>query len=130
MNSYELDRGSIWEVYYLSKIESSLDPNVEQTLVDKQTRELSTTFDPPKGLSPHEYSQLFMTHYTKSRQTSKEIVKKGTERLIRYKILVQVANEECLREIDQIEKLENFKEWENISLVDYFKQISKEYLNG
>ena len=131
MTSYDLDRGSRWEVYYLTATNVKLDPQVEDNLVDMQTREISSnTFDPPPGLSPGEYSQLFMTHFMKSRQKSREIITKGNERIIRYKVLVQVGNPECLADLANTEKMSDFKQWENPSMIDYFRQISNEYLNG
>lgn len=130
MNNYDLDRGSIWEVYYLTKSEIQIDTQTEQLLIDKQSRELSATFDPPSELSPAEYSQLFMTHFMKSREKSREIINKGKEKLVRYKIFVQVGNQECLNDMTNIEAQPDFKEWENLPGIQFFKQLSQGYLNG
>lgn len=130
MNNYELDKGSIWEVYYLTKSEIQLDSQTEQVLIDRQSRELTTMFDPPPGLSPAEYSQMFMTHFMKSREKSREIINKGKEKLVRYKIFVQVGNQECLDDMINIESQPDFKEWENLPGIQFFRQISQEYLNG
>lgn len=130
MNDYGLERGSIWEVFYFTKAEVLLDPQTEQLMIDRQTREISSnTFDPPPGLSPAEYSSLFMNHFMKSREKSREIISKGNERTIRYKILVQVGNDECMKDLANTEKLPDFKSWENPSVVEYFRTISNEYLN-
>lgn len=130
MTNYDLDRGSIWEVFYFTKSEIQLDSQTEQLMVDRQSRELSSTFDPPTGLSPAEYSQLFMTHFMKSREKSREIINKGKERLVRYKIHIQVGNKECMDDLAKIESQPDFKEWENSAGIEFFKQLSQEYLNG
>ena len=129
MNDYNESKGSIWEVFYLTKSELQLDPTAEQNILDYQTREISaSTFEPPPNLSPAEYSQLFMNHFLKSREKSREIISKNKERTTRYKMLVQVGNEECIRDLLNVEQLIDFKGWENPPIVSYFRQISKDYL--
>jgi hypothetical protein len=129
MNDYQLDNGAIWEFHYYLKEVMELDSNVEQVLIDRQTREITQdTFNPPPGLSPSEYSQMFMQHFMKTRQKSREIIDVNKQKLTRYRVLLQMGNLGCLEDVRKTESDPNFHSWENPSLLDYFKQISKEYL--
>lgn len=131
MNNYDLEKGSIWEFFYFTKESSNIDPSHEQYLVDEQTRTImQDSFNPPEGLSPAEYSQLFLQHFLKTREKSKEIVDENNQKISRYKIFSQLGNFECLKELSKIEAEENFHSWENESLLNYFKQLSNEYING
>lgn len=130
VNDYQLDNGAIWEFHYYLKEVMKLDPNVEQVLIDRQTREISQdTFNPPPGLTPSEYSQMFMQHFMKTRQKSREIVDENKQKLTRYRVLLQMGNLECLEDIIKTENDLSFHSWENPSLLDYFKQLSNEYLH-
>ena len=129
LDEYQLDKGSIWEFFYFTKELQNIDPSHEQYLVDTQTREiLQDNFNPPPGLSPAEYSQLFMQHFLKTREKSKEIVDENNQKISRYRILSQLGNRECLDEIIRIESASDFHSWENSSLLDYFKELSTEFL--
>jgi len=129
LDEYQLDKGSIWEFFYFTKELQKIDPSHEQYLVDAQTREiLQDNFNPPHGLSPAEYSQLFMQHFLKTREKSKEIVDENNQKISRYRILSQLGNRECLDEIMRIESASDFHSWENSSLLDYFKELSTEFL--
>ena len=129
LTDYQLDKGAIWEFFYFTKELQKIDPSHEQYLVDQQTREiLQDNFNPPPGLSPAEYSQLFMQHFLKTREKSKEIVDENNQKISRYRILSQLGNRECLDEIVRIESSLDFHSWENSSLLDYFKQLSNEFL--
>ena len=129
LTDYQLDKGAIWEFFYFTKELQKIDPSHEQYLVDEQTREiLQDNFNPPPGLSPAEYSQLFMQHFLKTREKSKEIVDENNQKISRYRILSQLGNRECLDEIVRIESSLDFHSWENSSLLDYFKQLSNEFL--
>lgn len=129
LDEYQLDKGSIWEFFYFTKELQKIDPSHEQYLVDTQTREiLQDNFNPPPGLSPAEYSQLFMQHFLKTREKSKEIVDENNQKISRYRILSQLGNRECLDEIIRIESASDFHSWENSSLLDYFKELSTEFL--
>jgi hypothetical protein len=129
LTDYQLDKGAIWEFFYFTKELQKIDPSHEQYLVDEQTREiLQDNFNPPPGLSPAEYSQLFMQHFLKTREKSKEIVDENNQKISRYRILSQLGNRECLDELVRIESSLDFHSWENSSLIDYFKQLSNEFL--
>ena len=129
LTDYQLDKGAIWEFFYFTKELQKIDPSHEQYLVDQQTREiLQDNFNPPPGLSPAEYSQLFMQHFLKTREKSKEIVDENNQKISRYRILSQLGNRECLDELVRIESSLDFHSWENSSLLDYFKQLSNEFL--
>lgn len=129
LTDYQLDKGAIWEFFYFTKELQKIDPSHEQYLVDEQTREiLQDNFNPPPGLSPAEYSQLFMQHFLKTREKSKEIVDENNQKISRYRILSQLGNRECLDELVRIESSLDFHSWENSSLLDYFKQLSNEFL--
>jgi len=120
MNNYDLEKGSIWEFFYFTKESSNIDPSHEQYLVDEQTRTImQDSFNPPEG-----------QHFLKTREKSKEIVDENNQKISRYKIFSQLGNFECLKELSKIEAEENFHSWENESLLNYFKQLSNEYING
>jgi hypothetical protein len=131
MNDFQLDRGSIWEIVYIVDCPTVIDPLEEENMVDRQTRAISQdTFSPPPGLTPDEYSLMFMNHFMKTRTKSREIVNEMNKRAIRYSTLAQLGNQECLNDIYTIQSSEGFIRWENKNLVDYFVSLSKEYLNG
>jgi hypothetical protein len=123
-NEFETYNGSIWEIFYYEKSPIA-NPDY---LVDEQTRNIvQDTFNPPLGLSPAEYSILFTNHFLKTREKSREFIDKNSK-VSRFKILSQIGNRECLSELENIESSENFDSWENPSLVNYFKEITKQYL--
>jgi hypothetical protein len=128
INDIDLSKGSIWEFFYFTQAVNNIDPQLEQRMLDDQTREItSNMFNPPPGLTPDDYSQLFMNHFLESRNKSREIINKSNLHTVRNRVLLQVGNEECMRDIDNIEKLESFIKWENESLIAFFKQISQSY---
>lgn len=129
MIDFDFNKGAIWEIFYFAKT-SDLNADAENTLVDNQTRNiLQDTFDPPPNLASSDYSYLFVEHFIKTREKSREVVKKNFANKTRTRVLSQVGNVECLKELDEIEKLSIFDSWENQSIVDFFKQVSKQYLN-
>lgn len=97
-----------------------------QKFLDEQTREFSSGFNPPSGLNPLEYQNLFLEHFKNSRNKSKEILDKKTEQLTLNREVFQLKNDECMNRIISIESQENFHSWENQGLVDYFKLLSDE----
>jgi hypothetical protein len=126
LDEYQLENGSIWEFFYYEKLVTPVD----EITVDQQTRSVvQDTFNPPAGLSPAEYSQLFLNHFLKTREKSREVAEKD-HKLTRYKILSQLGNRECLDELLKIESQDNFHEWENPNNVEYFRNLSKTYLYG
>jgi hypothetical protein len=131
VQDFQLENGSIWEIYYFTSELRVMDPNLEQSIIDNQTREvIQDTFNPPPGLSPAEYSQLFVSHFMKTRTKSREILDENKKKLVRFRILSQVGNLECLNEIENVKSLPNFHSWENPSMVDFFQTLTKQYLNG
>jgi hypothetical protein len=125
-NDYQLENGSIWEFFYYEKKNIPVD----EVAIDHQTRSVvQDTFNPPPGLSPAEYSQLFLNHFLKTRERSREIAE-NDHTLVRYKILSQLGNRECLDELLKIESHENFHRWENPNDIEYFRNLSKSYLYG
>jgi hypothetical protein len=130
MNDFQIEKGAIWEICYFTSDVMELDPDLEQTIIDNETRGvIQDTFDPSPGLTPSEYSQLFVQHFMKTRTKTREIVDENKKRLVRYRILSQVGNFECLQELENVGKLHNFHSWENPSIVDFFKTLTKQYLN-
>jgi hypothetical protein len=127
---YGEDVGSIWKFNFFRVTKMEIDPIQGQRFIDSQTRELTNTFDPPKGLSPAQYSELFVQHFTKSREESFKILDDSLKNNFKYGIVVQVGNKECLDEIEKLEKDPHFQGWENPELVNYFKNISQLSLNG
>lgn len=124
MNDFDIKKGSIWEIFYFEK--SPI--NDAEQLVDNQTRNVvQDTFNPPTGLSPAEYSVLFMNHFLKTREKTREFLEDNIK-VSRFKVLSQIGNVECLRELEKIEKSEKFHSWENSGLVEYFREISKKNL--
>ena len=129
IEEYQLDKDSIWEFYYFTKEEIQIDPSYQEFAVDQQSRDiLQDTFNPPPGLSPSEYSQLFMNHFMKTREKTREHLEENRFRITRYRTLSQLGNSECLRDLENIEKSPNFKSWENEAMVSYFRELSKQYL--
>ena len=129
MNDYELENGAIWELFYFTKEDIVLDSSTEQTLIDQNSRQiLQDSFDPPIGLSPGEYSLLFMQHFMKTRERSREIVGENNKKQTRWRIFSQVGNRECLQDIYDTESLLNFDSWENPSMIEFFKNLSSQYL--
>jgi hypothetical protein len=127
---FQIEKGAIWELYYFTSDTIEIDSNLEQTIIDNETRGIvQDTFNPPSGLTPVEYSQLFVQHFMKTRSKTREIVDKNKKRLVRYRILSQLGNLECLEEIERIERLYNFHSWEDFSVVNFFKSYTQKYLN-
>ncbi len=120
-NDFNEEPGSIWQIFYTTRTPVVLDPKVEQGFLDSQTRENMSAFNPPPGLTPDDYSQLFLNHFLKSRQKTREIIDANNFRVVRYSTLVQVGNPECYRDLENIETSPNFHEWENPIMVDFFK---------
>ena len=130
MNDYNFEKGAIWEVFYLTKEDVILEPNLEQTLVDEDSRKiLQDTFDPPPGLTPSDYSVLFMQHFMKTREKSREMIGKNNKKYTRWKMLTQLGNRECLQDLYNTELLTNFDSWENPTMIEFFKNLSAQYLN-
>jgi chaperonin cofactor prefoldin len=86
------------------------------------------TFNPPAGLSPSQYTDLFMAHFMKSRRDANEFIEENSQITKRIRESFQVGNQECLNEIEKIENSEAFYKWENPEFVKIFKEISKMYL--
>jgi hypothetical protein len=121
--------GSIWEIFFYTKERINYSQKFVEQYMDNQTREMTATFDPPPGLNPTEYSSLFLQHFMKSREKSKEELEKISEKKHRYKVLVQVGNKECVEDLEKTMNSQDFHSWENPSVVDSFFQISRKYLN-
>jgi len=120
-NDFNEEPGSFWQIFYNTRVEIPTDPKTDQHYLDSQTREQVSTFDPPKGLSPDEYSQLFVNHFLKARQKTREVMEKGNYKLVRYSMLVQVGNEECYNDLDKIESSPDFHSWENPVMIEFFR---------
>ena len=120
-NDFNEEPGSIWQIFYTTRTPIYADPRVEQGFLDSQTRENINAFNPPPGLTPDDYSQLFLNHFLKSRQKTREIIDTNNFRIVRYSTLVQVGNSECYRDLENLEISENFHEWENPIMVDFFR---------
>jgi hypothetical protein len=130
MNDFQIEKGAIWEIYYFTSTVIEMDSNLEQTIIDNETRGVvQDTFNPPAGLTPTEYSQLFIQHFMKTRTKTREIIDENKKKLVRYRILSQVGNLECLQELEKVGKLHDFHSWENPTIVDFFKTLTKKYLN-
>jgi hypothetical protein len=128
MNDFQLDKGSIWEIYYMEEKRDEVDHNLLDQIVDSNTRGiLQDTFNPPPGLTPAEYSLLFTQHFMKTREKSREIIE-NDKNLVRVRVLSQVGNIECLDELQKIEASLDFQRWENPSIVEFFREISKSQL--
>ena len=126
----DFSEGSIWEIFFYTKEKIALSEKQNEAFVEKQTRELVNTFDPPPGMDPQTYSALFLHHFMKSREKSREELEKSTERQFRYRTLVQVGNRECVEDLEKTEKADNFFRWEDPFTVETFIKISKEYLHA
>ena len=117
--NYDEYKGAIWSLAY--HVKAKIDSNVKQKLLDSQTNIISSTFNPPPGLSPEEYSTMFSAFYLKTRDKAKSLIEE-TSTIINDHF--QLGEESSLSEIEKIEKSIDFIKWENPYLVDYFKNLS------
>jgi hypothetical protein len=117
-----LDNGAFGEIRGFRKIQ--IPENEKQQLLDNNTRVHLSTFDPPSGLSPAEYSAMFQNEFLKARQKTRD----QTPDIISFSVSVQVGNSESLREINIIENHKLFSHWEDENFVNNFKNLSKKYL--
>jgi hypothetical protein len=118
---FALIPGAIGEIIYYKSVDVESDPKNNQNFVDEMSREILYAFQPPKGLSSSEYTVLFQNEFIKARQRSLEDLRKS--KICRFSVLTQVANAECLEEIERIETDPDFKGWENESFVKELKKI-------
>ena len=125
MIDYPEHKGAIWELCYYTAEKANIPDAEKQRFLDRQTNEMNGMFDPPPGLSPTEYSNLFMNHFLKSREKSRDLIDKNSTVKVRVSEMFQIGNRECLDQISRIESSSNFHSWENPSLVDSFKYLSK-----
>ena len=114
--------GSIWQIFYYMKKKINVDDAKKQDFIDHQTREMTSTFSPPSGLSSDEYSSLFMNHFLKARDESRKLLDDSSILKVRYSSMFQVGNKECLDYMAKLESDDNFAGWENPSIVEYFKK--------
>jgi hypothetical protein len=128
MIEYGERKGDIWQIFFYTKKKVQVSDKDKQNFMDSQTREMNNTFDPPPGLSPDAYSNLFLNHFMKARQSSQEMIEKNSEVKIRNGSQFQVGNQECLDDLLKIETSPDFHSWENPTLVDYFRKISESNL--
>lgn len=125
----DVAEGSIWEIFFYVKEKIEISAKFQEAFVNDQTREHVNMFDPPPGLSPADYSALFVSHFMKSRTKSQEELEKSSYQKFRYRTLVQIGNRECVDDIIKTRDSENFDSWENPYIVQSFLDISKEFLN-
>jgi hypothetical protein len=125
INDFNEEPGSIWQIFYTVRIPIKSDSSKEQAFLDSQTREQMNAFNPPPGLTPDEYSQLFLNFFLKSREKTREIIDSSNFRVIRYSTLVQVGNPECYKDLNDIEKSQHFHSWENPTMIDFFRATEK-----
>jgi len=127
--NYGENKGEIWMIGYYTKVPLEMPEEEKQKFLDRQTNEFSSSFDPPPGLSPDEYSQLFLNHYMKSRKESRDLIDKNSEVKISYSEVFQLGNLECFDHLSRIENLREFHSWQNPGLVEHFRVLSKIYLD-
>ena len=120
--------GALWSISYMATQRIDIPDEHRQKFLDRQSRELTGLFDPPPGLNPAEYSALFVSHFMKSRQESREIIDKASEQLQHYSTIVQVGNKECVDELNKIESAPEFKGWGNDRFwVEEFRRLYNQY---
>jgi hypothetical protein len=120
---YFFDNGSFGEIRGFKLYE--LPDSDKQILKDENSRTALSSFEPPKGLSPSEYTSLFQAEFQKSRrQIDEEQIK------IPFIVQVQVGNSESLAELEMYEQNPKFLGWEQPDIVQMFKTYSNNYLNG
>jgi hypothetical protein len=128
MTDYSLDKGSIWEICYFLNDQTDVDPLTNQVMIDDASRSiLQDTFNPPPGLSPAEYSTLFMNHFMKTRQKTRELVNELNQKIYRYSVLVQVGNMECYEDLYKTSQSDRFHSWENENMVKLFMDLTLNY---
>ena len=116
-----LEPGSIGHIFYFRKKEVPSDER--QRIVDNNTREsIRAGFNPPPGLSPNQYNELFLSFLIKERTYTNDQIEDYGEC---YYITVQVGNRECLKELETLQTEPDFISYENPHFVEFFKQMSQ-----
>jgi hypothetical protein len=114
----------IHTIYYYITKDSRLNDLEKDIIIDKQVRNMGSTFDPPPGLTPEEYSGLFMNQFLKNRNDARDHFN-DFKMKIRVAETFQIGNQECIDRISQIEKSQDFDSWENPSYLNYLLELSK-----
>lgn len=122
------NKGDMWSISYFTVEKREISDEESQRFLDLSTREMSQTFNPPPGLSPDDYANLFLQHFLKSRESSREILKTNSVSKIRNTEIFQVGNEECLKHLSKIESSPDFHSWENPDFVLFFRNLSLKFL--
>lgn len=122
-----MEKGDIWEIFYYTVKKVEISDEDRQKFIDRQTREFGNVFNPPSGLTSDQYSALFLNHFMKSRNESRDLIE-SSEIKIRHRSLFQVGNLECFNDVIKIESSPDFDRWENPSIVLWFKELSSNYL--
>ena len=128
MEDFSIEYGAIWKLVYYSSEKIYLSDLDRQNHLDDLTKNITSTFNPPAGLSPEDYSTLFLQQVIKTRSdgnTQLDNIKHKT----RFVDQFQIGNKECLDHIKKIEASSFFDSWENESLVRYFIDCSKFYMH-
>jgi hypothetical protein len=128
MNDFEIEKGAIWQIFYYESMPVDVPENEQQAFLDNYSRETGGMFNPPPGLSPGEYSEMFVSHFLKTRKAARELIEKGSEKLIRVRDSFQVGDAESISELSKIQNDPKFHSWENPSIVEYFRNISNMHL--
>lgn len=114
----------IHTIYYYVVRDSRLSDLEQDQIVDKQTREMGSTFNPPPGLSPSEYSSLFVNQFMKNRSDARDQFNNFKIKT-RMAETFQVGNQECIDMVAKIEKSPDFDSWENPGYLNYLIELSK-----
>ena len=123
---FDIAKGSIWEIYYYTFEKIEVPETDKQKFIDSHTR--TNQFDAPHGLSSSQYGEMFITHFLKTRNSAREMLDDNSKIRHRYMGLFQIGNKECIDDLSNIEKDQNFHSWENESIVNYFRTVSKNNL--
>ena len=117
----------IYTIYYYIVKDSGLSDKQKNEIVDKQVREMGSTFNPPPGLSPEEYSAMFVNQFMKNRSDARDQFN-DFKMKIRVAETFQVGNQECIDHIKKIENSPDFHSWENPDYLNYLLALSKDLL--
>ncbi len=117
----------IHTIYYYIVKDSGLTDNQKNDILDKQVREMGSSFNPPPGLSPDEYSAMFVNQFMKNRSDARDQFN-DFKLKIRVAETFQVGNQECIDHIKKIESSPNFHSWENPDYLNYLLSLSKDII--
>jgi hypothetical protein len=113
--------GSMGEISYFIEIKNNISQKQKDSVLNQSSsahiEKLIT--DLSLGNNPHVDPNFV---YKKSREEGNKLLKAVEKSIKMLKITVQNGNKESLKEIEEIEKLPNFKGWQDKEFINNFKK--------